>query len=165
MRIESKQPQRGDRTSLGRVTLASHTLPEAEAEMAELKQAVADCEGFAALSTPSYEDRWFTVKAGRQVRAGDDSATFVRATPQEPIDRGFPVTVVRSAGVIATSYGTVPAPSRPGSTRSRGHRGRGLTPSAAARGRYGFGRTQPARFRSIWFPGPMQGTRVYVCWA
>ncbi|EFL18026.1 predicted protein [Streptomyces sp. C] len=42
-----------------------------------------------------------------------------------------------------------------------GHRrGPLLVRAPAAGGGYGLGRVQPGRVRSIWLPGPIQGTRV-----
>ncbi|MFM9499890.1 hypothetical protein ACKI1Q_40705 [Streptomyces galilaeus] len=72
----------------GSVTLTSHAVKDAEAWMAELKEALADCDQFTARSQRGWTHR-FSVRPLSTAKAGDDSVTYL-------------LTVVRTGGTFAT---------------------------------------------------------------
>ncbi|MFD3945524.1 hypothetical protein [Streptomyces sp. NPDC058579] len=85
----------------GSLTLTSHTLKDAEAWMAEIKNALVSCSQFKATSQAGWIHR-FNVRPLSTAKAGDDTVTYLLTNILAPNGKGNVMTVVRTGGTLAT---------------------------------------------------------------
>ncbi|MEV0501705.1 hypothetical protein AB0I84_29480 [Streptomyces spectabilis] len=98
-------------TASSSLTLSSHELKVAQAWMAELKQALADCSEFTAVSQRGWTHR-FSLQPLAPIKAGDDSVSYVLTNALAPDGKGNIMTIVRTGGAFAT-YLMAPGAGKP----------------------------------------------------